>query len=210
MDINLGEIFIPNDYTLTEFKYQDIEIQIYSLNSGSTDFDLTGQIIWPASIELTKFIIDNNQLFKDKNVLELGAGAGLCGFVAAKYAKNVIITDGNQIVQDLITKNIEHLKLKNVQGSLFQWGYENSKAFKDIDIIIGADIIFWPQSIVPLYETVKYFNEQNENIQMFVSGIKRYQQTEDEIDNLLTSIKRPRVLIKQINDYKQIVYIYKL
>lgn len=116
MDMDLGDIFIPSDYTLTEFKYKDVEISLYSLNSASTDFDLTGQIIWPASIELTKFIIDNKEIFANKNVLELGAGAGLCGFVAAKYAKNVTITDGNEIVQDLIHKNIELLNLKNVKG----------------------------------------------------------------------------------------------
>lgn len=58
--------------------------------------------------------MDNKQIFANKNVLELGAGAGLCGFVAAKYAKNVIITDGNEIVQNLINKNVEFLNMKNV------------------------------------------------------------------------------------------------
>jgi hypothetical protein len=42
MDMDLGDIFIQSDYTLTEFKYKDVEISIYSLNSASTDFDLTG------------------------------------------------------------------------------------------------------------------------------------------------------------------------
>jgi predicted nicotinamide N-methyase len=41
-------------------------------------------------------------MFKDKTVLELGAGAGLCGIVASKYAKYVIITDGNELVTELI------------------------------------------------------------------------------------------------------------
>lgn len=42
MDIDLSDMFIPSDYTLSQFKYQDVEISIFSLNSGSTDFDLTG------------------------------------------------------------------------------------------------------------------------------------------------------------------------
>lgn len=32
------------------------------------------------------------------NVIELGAGAGLCGFVAAKYCTKIYITDGNETV----------------------------------------------------------------------------------------------------------------
>jgi predicted nicotinamide N-methyase len=54
--------------------------------SATTDFDLTGQIIWPSAIDLGRFIIDNALLFKGKNVLELGAGAGLSGIVAYQYA----------------------------------------------------------------------------------------------------------------------------
>jgi predicted RNA methylase len=37
----------------------------------------------------------------------LGAGAGLSGIVAAKYAKNVIISDGSDIVFKLIEKNVK-------------------------------------------------------------------------------------------------------
>ena len=32
-------------------------------------------------------------IFKDKSVLELGAGPGLCGLVAANVAKTVVLTD---------------------------------------------------------------------------------------------------------------------
>lgn len=48
-----------------------------------TDHDLTGQIVWPAAKVLSWYIATNNDVFKNKVVLELGAGTGLAGFVAA-------------------------------------------------------------------------------------------------------------------------------
>ncbi len=65
------------------------------MQAASTDYDLTGQIIWRAAEQLAEFIIDHKEEFKDKTVIELGAGAGLTGLVCAQYAKNVYITDGN-------------------------------------------------------------------------------------------------------------------
>jgi predicted nicotinamide N-methyase len=44
--------------------------------------------------------------FKDKTVLELGAGPGLIGFIAAHRAKAVILTDYQDIVMELIDKNL--------------------------------------------------------------------------------------------------------
>lgn len=44
--------------------------------------------------------------FKDQTVLELGAGPGLCGFIAAHKAKTVVLTDHMDLVMDLIDLNM--------------------------------------------------------------------------------------------------------
>ncbi|KAM3130357.1 hypothetical protein pb186bvf_017560 [Paramecium bursaria] len=208
--MDLGDFFVSEDYKLSEFKYKDVELKLYSLHSATTDFDLTGQIIWPSAIELSKFIIGNKQIFENKTVLEIGAGAGLSGFVCAKYSKLVYITDGNEKVQELIEKNVQHLKLQNVQSQLFQWGYEESKQFKDIDIIIGADVIFWQQSLMPLIKTIEQFSESNKNIQIYISGSKRSQQTEEQIDQELGKLQKQRNIIQIIKEYNQDVYLYNI
>ena len=47
-------------------------------------------------------------MFKGKNVLELGSGPGLCGFVAAKLgAQQVVLTDYKRPVMELIGYNIK-------------------------------------------------------------------------------------------------------
>lgn len=41
-----------------------------------------------------------------KSVLELGAGPGLCGLIAATKARQVVLTDYQEVVMDLIDKNM--------------------------------------------------------------------------------------------------------
>ena len=62
-----------------------------------TDHDLTGQIVWPACVFLSWFVYTHQDLFRDRVVLELGAGCGLGGFVSAHYARSAFITDGNEV-----------------------------------------------------------------------------------------------------------------
>jgi len=62
---------------------------------------LTGQIIWPAAVFLSeydlllprkncRYIVKNREHFKNKNIVELGAGAGLSGFVAANFGIEIL------------------------------------------------------------------------------------------------------------------------
>lgn len=62
-----------------------------------TDHDLTGQIVWPAAKLMSWFISTHSTLFERRNILELGAGTGLAGFVASQLGKKTIITDGNEV-----------------------------------------------------------------------------------------------------------------
>ena len=79
----LSSLFIDTDYQEITFTYNDFTQTLYALKASSTDFDLTGQIIWKAADILSKYILDHlgSNLFKDKTILELGAGPALCGLV---------------------------------------------------------------------------------------------------------------------------------
>ena len=44
--------------------------------------------------------------FTGKTILELGAGPGLIGLIAANKAKTVVLTDHMELVMDLIDKNM--------------------------------------------------------------------------------------------------------
>lgn len=66
-----------------------------------------GYILWSGAIILSRWINANNDQITDKRVLEIGAGLGLCGIVAAKYAKHLTMTDYNEIVLNTLAKNVE-------------------------------------------------------------------------------------------------------
>lgn len=133
------------------FSHKEITETIQHCNSASTDYDLTGQIVWPASDALAMYIIDHQSMFQDKVVLEVGAGAGLSGIVCSRFAKQVILTDGNDTVVELLALNAENRQ--KVEAFKFDWkDYEEfyEKYGQNVDIIIGADVMYWPSSMRPL------------------------------------------------------------
>ncbi|EGR27869.1 s-adenosylmethionine-dependent methyltransferase, putative [Ichthyophthirius multifiliis] len=92
-----ANLFINREYVLKKFQYKDCEQEYQASVSCSTDWDLTGQIVWRAAEQLAEFIVDNKEAFKNKTCLELGAGVGLSGLVCSQYAKQVYITDATRV-----------------------------------------------------------------------------------------------------------------
>jgi len=66
-----------------------------------------GYVLWSGAIILSRWINYNNDVIKDKTVLEIGAGLGLLGMVAAKYSSHVTMTDYNETVLQTLVKNVE-------------------------------------------------------------------------------------------------------
>ncbi|KAJ0401195.1 hypothetical protein P43SY_007614 [Pythium insidiosum] len=68
--------------------------------------DITGVSIWSASLLLSRWIIDNKDLFSGKQVCELGAGCGVSGIAASLYtkARRVVLSD----LFEHTIKNLEH------------------------------------------------------------------------------------------------------
>jgi hypothetical protein len=176
---NLYNLFVSEDYISKTFHFQDDSQVLLCSNMSSTDHDLTGQIVWPASILLTWFlhhkIHSDDQTFRGKDVLELGAGCGLAGFYLANHGspENVTITDGNDIVCRLLQKNQDFLGFSSSNGSESQrstvnvvkllWGMNTEmRTFWGVrgnrypDYLIGADIILWPNQIRSLLYTIRW------------------------------------------------------
>jgi hypothetical protein len=118
------------------------------------------------------FISTHSNEFQQKYILELGAGAGLAGFVVSQISQKTVITDGNevrvllfifsflrgveQIVLRLIERNIEEgycqrksgedsIPNLNVSAMRLLWGEKNQlSSFSESspDIIIGETSSF--------------------------------------------------------------------
>ena len=105
---------------------------------------------------IAQYLEDNVQeLVKDKDVLELGAGAGLPSLVSAvRGARKVVITDypDPDLIQNL-QYNIEHCDLFSSKTSTvaegYTWGNDTSHLHSHLaepstgfDLLILADILF--------------------------------------------------------------------
>ena len=139
---------------------QPLHIDIFCSTAASTDWDLTGQILWPVSILLSHFVASRpgQDIVRGHNVVELGAGCGLVGMAASYYCNQVVLTDGNEIVMDLLSKNAE--SRENVSASMFTWGTRSElqailEATGCVDVVVAADVVQWPTVVEPLLHSVK-------------------------------------------------------
>ncbi|KAK4758174.1 hypothetical protein SAY87_019475 [Trapa incisa] len=172
----LDESFFINDnYELTKFTFGSQILELYCLQSASTDFDLTGQLVWPGAMLLNEYLSKNVGLLKGCSVIELGSGVGITGILCSRFCREVWLTDHNNEVLKILEKNIElhhpssdeHSCRAELVSEKLEWG--NSDQINQIlrrhpggfDLILGADIyilisIRFQQSSVPLlFDTVK-------------------------------------------------------
>ena len=114
------------------FEKQDedpFEIQTFTFasSSGGNDVNIrlelrgrsecnqsTGVALWLGAEVMGDFLLKHAELVRDKDVLEVGAGIGLCGVLAHHLgAKEVILTDGDVHVLDNLEYNVERNRKKD-------------------------------------------------------------------------------------------------
>lgn len=99
-----------------------------------------GVALWPASIALAHEIIARADEFRGRRVLELGAGTGLPGIVAASLGAHVAQTDRQQVALRLCRTNAERNGVATVEHRLADWcDWQDTERY---DWIIGADILY--------------------------------------------------------------------
>ncbi|XP_048443427.1 methyltransferase-like protein 22, partial [Pyrus x bretschneideri] len=76
--------FIDDNYQLTTFIFGSQVIELLCLHSASTDFDLTGQLVWPGAMLLNDYLSNNAVLLQGCTVLELGSGVGITGILCSR------------------------------------------------------------------------------------------------------------------------------
>mmetsp|Transcript_9701 Transcript_9701/g.41612 ORF Transcript_9701/g.41612 Transcript_9701/m.41612 type:complete len:161 (-) Transcript_9701:87-569(-) len=107
----------------------------------------------------------------------------LCGLVASRYASRTLVTDGNEVVLKLLEKNADKARSEKgriINAVLLRW--ELPERTSDIescihhlggppDILLGADVVQWPESVVPLVEVVEIFLKLAGSEAFFACGL---------------------------------------
>ncbi|QDV39251.1 class I SAM-dependent methyltransferase [Tautonia plasticadhaerens] len=99
-----------------------------------------GLALWPSAIAPAHEIADRAAEFRGRGVLELGAGTGLPGIVAASLGARVVQTDRDELVIQLCRHNGERNGVRSVEYRLADWtawGDDRRRAW-----IIGSDILY--------------------------------------------------------------------
>ncbi|NP_001134718.1 protein N-lysine methyltransferase METTL21D [Salmo salar] len=126
-----------------------------------------GCVVWDAAIVLSKYLETKTlydpcsgvNMWASKNILELGAGTGVVGLMAASLGAQVTVTDLEDL-QSLLQVNIqdnqELVSSGSIEAKVLKWGENVSEFLPHPHFILMADCIYYEQSVKPLVETLKH------------------------------------------------------
>lgn len=104
-----------------------------------------GIVLWPSAIALAHELAARP--WTGKSVLELGAGTGLPGVVAASLGARVVQTDAQEIALEVAKMNAEQNRV-TVERRTGDWTAWTDEA--TYDVIIGSDILYGTTMHEPL------------------------------------------------------------
>lgn len=118
--------------------------------------------LWPSAIALCRFITSHSALLAQKNVLELAAGLGLPGIVAAHYASQVTISDYIPDAVNVMTSAVALNAGYNIICRQLDWYQLPSDL--STDVLLLSDINYEPAAFETLKTVLMNFLDQGTTI----------------------------------------------
>ena len=130
------EIVITEDFSV-KLKEQTL----FKANGGE------GLHLWEASVILSRYSVKNKEIFKNKNIIELGTGCGLLGISILKKTEcnHLTFSDYQDSVIDNLKDNIKINipKISNEKYNILKLDWRDYEKINDkFDIIIGSELIY--------------------------------------------------------------------
>jgi predicted nicotinamide N-methyase len=133
----------------------------------------SGQYLWPAAEKAANYFIQHwAEGLAASRILELGAGCGLTGLVLSQFegVTEIVFTDYDYGTLKLIEESIELNRTASSTKFIvdfLQWGdfefdprkrvSEENWETQKFDLIIGTDLLYSKDVVLPLFQTVKFF-----------------------------------------------------
>jgi predicted nicotinamide N-methyase len=123
----------------------------------STDYDnYNANRVWPCSLPLAVFIINNPDMKKPTRFMELGSATGALACYLFKFRNDwsMVTSDRNdQIVKDQIAETFKLNDCVPVNHFLHSWG-DVIKIIPEFDVLIGADLLIYANAYHLLVKTL--------------------------------------------------------
>ena len=125
---------------------------------ADAEADRTGLQLWSASLVLCHWLVELGDQLRGRSTIELGAGCGLCGIVAAALCGAAPVT-----LTDLAPKtmaNLQHNLRLNQLGpgiacaSVLDWR-EPSTWPAAAQVVLGSDLVYSAEAVPPLLRVVR-------------------------------------------------------
>ena len=112
-----------------------------------------GIVLWPAAIALAHEVASRG--LAGKRILELGAGTGLPGIVAASVGARVVQTDRQRLALHVCQQNAERNGVTSLEHRLADWtAWDDGDRY---DLILGSDILY----AEPLHPHLRHIFDAN-------------------------------------------------
>lgn len=99
-----------------------------------------GLALWPSAIALAHELVARADDVRGRRVLELGAGTGLPGIVAAALGGRVVQTDRQELALALCRDNGARNRAASIEYRLADWAsWSDAERY---DWIVGADVLY--------------------------------------------------------------------
>lgn len=117
--------------------------------------------VWDAALHLCHFFEEKRLPLKGKKIIELGAGTGIVGILAARLGAAVTITDLPLAVSQLQTNVTANTPPGGWPAgepivAPLSWGLDQESFSSDWDLVLGADIVYLANTYPRLLETLSH------------------------------------------------------
>ncbi|XP_028675298.1 methyltransferase-like protein 23 [Erpetoichthys calabaricus] len=133
--------------------------------------------VWPCAVVLAQYVWYHKEHVIGKGILEIGAGVGLPGVVAAKCGAKVILSDSARFPACLENsqRSCEANGLSDVVVLGITWGQVSPELLDlpQLDIVLGSDVFFEPEDFEDVMMTIYFLLKKNPKAQFWATYQER-------------------------------------
>ncbi|XP_056131216.1 EEF1A lysine methyltransferase 3-like [Lampris incognitus] len=120
--------------------------------------------VWDAALQLCHFFEQQSFDLRGKRIIELGAGTGIVGILAALLGADVTLTDLPLAVPQLkanVSANMPITGWPSVTPTVLplSWGQDQLSFPSNWDLVLGADIVYLTETYPLLLETLVHLSK---------------------------------------------------